>query len=69
MVDIINRIHSKKFIDFIDLFNANEGRIGIAVTFLAILELLKDAAIEVVQNEEFAPMHVRVSSSVHSLDG
>ncbi|MFQ3334301.1 MAG: segregation and condensation protein A, partial [Woeseiaceae bacterium] len=69
MADIINRIHSKKFIDFIDLFNANEGRIGIAVTFLAILELLKDAAIEVVQNEEFAPMHVRVSSSVHSLDG
>ena len=69
MADIINRIHSKKFIDFIDLFNANEGRIGIAVTFLAILELLKDAAIEVVQNEEFAPMPVRVSSSVHSLDG
>ncbi|MDB2544546.1 segregation/condensation protein A [Woeseiaceae bacterium] len=68
MVDIINRIHSKKFIDFTDLFNPNEGRIGIAITFLAILELLKDAAIEVVQNEEFAPMHIRVSSSVHSLD-
>jgi segregation and condensation protein A len=67
MVDIINRIHSKKFIDFTDLFNPNEGRIGIAITFLAILELLKDAAIEVVQNEEFAPMHIRVSSSVHSL--
>ena len=68
MVDIINRIHSKKFIDFTDLFNPNEGRIGIAITFLAILELLKDAAIEVVQNEEFAPMHIRASSSVHSLD-
>jgi|TARA_B110000438_G_scaffold123149_1_gene120148 segregation and condensation protein A len=69
MVDIINQVHSKKFIDFIELFNPNEGRIGVAVTFLAILELLKDAAIEVVQNEEFAPMHIRVSSSIHSLDG
>ena len=68
MVEIINRIHTKKFIDFIDLFNPNEGRIGVAVTFLAIPELLKDATIEVVQNEEFAPIHIRVSSSVHSID-
>ena len=68
MVEIINRIHTKKFIDFIDLFNPIEGRIGVAITFLAILELLKDATIEVVQNEEFAPIHIRVSSSVHSID-
>lgn len=65
MLEIINRIQVKKFIDFVDLFNINEGRLGIAVTFLAILELLKDATIEVVQNEEFAPMHIRVSSAIH----
>jgi len=35
------------------------------VTFLAILELLKDTMIDVVQNEEFAPLHIKVSSSVH----
>ena len=65
MLEINNRIQVKKFIDFVDLFNINEGRLGIAVTFLAILELLKDATIEVVQNEEFAPMHIRVSSAIH----
>lgn len=65
MLEIINRIQVKKFIDFVDLFNINEGRLGIAVTFLAILELLKEATIEVVQNEEFAPMHIRVSSAIH----
>ena len=65
MLEIVNRIQVKKFIDFVDLFNINEGRLGIAVTFLAILELLKDATIEVVQNEEFAPMHIRVSSAIH----
>jgi segregation and condensation protein A len=65
MLEIINRIQVKKFIDFVDLFSINEGRLGIAVTFLAILELLKEATIEVVQNEEFAPMHIRVSSAIH----
>ena len=65
MLEIINRIQVKKFIDFVDLFSINEGSLGIAVTFLAILELLKDATIEVVQNEEFAPMHIRVSSAIH----
>jgi len=66
MSDIISKIQSTKFIDFNELFDKNEGRIGIAITFLAILELLKDAMIDVVQNEEFAPMHIRVSSSIHS---
>jgi len=66
MSDIIRKIHSTRFIDFNELFDKNEGRLGIAITFLAILELLKDAMIDVVQNEEFAPMHIRVSSSTHS---
>ncbi|HJL93248.1 MAG TPA: ScpA family protein [Woeseiaceae bacterium] len=66
MSDIISKIQSTKFIDFNELFDKNEGRLGIAITFLAILELLKDAMIDVVQNEEFAPMHIRVSSSIHS---
>jgi segregation and condensation protein A len=66
MSDIISKIQSTKFIDFNELFDKKEGRLGIAITFLAILELLKDAMIDVVQNEEFAPMHIRVSSSIHS---
>jgi segregation and condensation protein A len=37
---------------------------GVAVTFIAILELLREAVIEVVQAEEFAPLHIRAASSV-----
>jgi segregation and condensation protein A len=37
---------------------------GVAVTFIAILELLRETVIEVVQAEAFAPLHVRVASTV-----
>ena len=66
MSQIIKKIGTKNFTDFSELFDLDEGRIGVAVTFLAILELLKDAMIDVVQNQEFAPLHIRVSSSVHN---
>ena len=65
MSQIINKIDVNNFTDFTKLFDINEGRLGVAVTFLAILELLKDTMIDVVQNEEFAPLHIKVSSSVH----
>jgi segregation and condensation protein A len=38
---------------------------GVAVTFIAILELLKESVIEVVQSDDYAPLHVRAASSVH----
>ena len=66
MSQIIKKIGTKNFTDFSELFDLDEGRIGVAVTFLAILELLKEAMIDVVQNQEFAPLHIRVSSSVHN---
>ena len=65
MSQIINKIDVNNFTDFTKLFDINEGRLGVAVTFLAILELLKDTMIDVVQNEELAPLHIKVSSSVH----
>ena len=68
MSQIINKIDVNNFTDFTKLFDINEGRLGVAVTFLAILELLKDTMIDVVQNEEFAPLHIKVSSSVHDED-
>ena len=66
MSQIIKKIGTKNFTNFSELFDLDEGRIGVAVTFLAILELLKDSMIDVVQNQEFAPLHIRVSSSVHN---
>ena len=65
MSEILSRINSKEFTRFADLFDPEEGRMGVAVTFVAILELLRESTIEVVQSEAFAPLHIRVPSSVH----
>lgn len=64
MSEILVRLKSSTFSGFGDLFDPEEGRLGVAVTFIAILELLKESVIEVVQAEAFAPLHVRVASSV-----
>ena len=64
MSEILTRIDANAFTSFADLFDPEEGRMGVAVTFIAILELLREALIEVVQAEEYSPLHVRVASSV-----
>ena len=64
MSEILTRVRTSSFSPFVDLFDPEEGRMGVAVTFLAILELLREALIEVVQSEAFAPLHVRAASSV-----
>lgn len=64
MSEILSRIEANNFTTFSDLFDAEEGRMGVAVTFIAILELLRESTIEVVQAEAYAPLHIRASSSV-----
>jgi segregation and condensation protein A len=64
MSEILTRIKANTFSSFSDLFDPEEGRMGVAVTFIAILELLRESTIEVVQAEAFAPLHVRAASSV-----
>ncbi|WP_455385436.1 segregation and condensation protein A [Acidihalobacter prosperus] len=48
-----------EFRDFTSFFDAEEGRGGVVVTLLAMLELLKSQLIELMQNEPFAPIYVR----------
>ena len=64
MSEILVRIKANSFSGFGDLFDPEEGRMGVAVTFIAILELLRESLIEVVQAEAYAALHVRASSSV-----
>ena len=64
MSEILARVKAGQFTGFEDLFDPEEGRMGVAVTFIAVLELLKESVIEVVQSDEFAPLHVRAASSV-----
>ncbi|MEO1955129.1 MAG: ScpA family protein [Gammaproteobacteria bacterium] len=65
MTYILERMRNEAFIEFTTLFNKEEGRIGVVVTFLAILELLKDSLIEIVQSEEFGPIHIKGIEETH----
>jgi len=64
MSEILTRIKAGSFTGFAELFDPEEGRMGVAVTFIALLELLRESVIEVVQADAFAPLHVRAASSV-----
>jgi segregation and condensation protein A len=59
MTQILERLSKQNFVRFEELFNVEEGRMGVVVTFVAILELLKDQVLTIVQNEEYAPIHVK----------
>ncbi len=64
MSEILTRLKTNTFSSFGELFDPEEGRMGVAVTFVAILELLRESTIDVVQAEAYAPLHVRAASSV-----
>ncbi len=69
MSDVLSRLNDNEFHDFSDFFDITEGRMGIVVTFLAILELVKESLIELVQSEPFAPIHLRTSSDSNAKRG
>lgn len=62
MSQILSRVGGEEFVDFDDLFDVSEGKMGLVVTFLAILELLKEALLVVVQAELFASIHVKAAA-------
>ena len=68
MSEILIRIKAGSFTGFASLFDPEEGRMGVAVTFIAMLELLRESVIEVVQSEQYAPLHIRAASSVRLVE-
>ena len=59
---VLDRISTEDFIEFTTLFSVEEGRAGVVVTLLAILELLKGSLIEMVQNEINGPIYVKAAA-------
>jgi segregation and condensation protein A len=64
MANVLDKLKGREFVPFIELFNPEEGKLGVVVTFLATLELVKGALIELVQTESFAPIHVKAKTLV-----
>ena len=65
MSDVLGALRSQAFVEFTRLFRPEEGRMGVTVTFSAILELLREGLLEIVQAEPFAPIHVRAGAPRH----
>ena len=63
MLAIMERLAGGRFTPFEALFSLEEGRAGVVVTFMAILELAKEAMIEIVQNAPLSPLHVRARAA------
>ena len=59
MATILEKLKSKDFIDFTELFDLEEQKTGLVVTFLAILELMKESLIEIVQTKAYGIIHVK----------
>ena len=47
---------------FEELFNVQEGRLGVIVTFLAVLELVKESLIDIIQNESMSNIYIALKS-------
>ncbi|WP_409929521.1 segregation and condensation protein A [Sulfuriflexus sp.] len=63
MSNVLSSLGTDKFTGFGELFTLEEGRSGVVVTLLAILELLKGHLIEMVQNEPYGPIYVKAASA------
>lgn len=64
MADVLERLKGGQFVPFISLYSLEEGKLGVVVTFMAVLELVKEQLIDLVQNEPFAAIHVKVKGDV-----
>ncbi len=59
---VLEKVNSENFTDFEELFSVEEGRGGVIVSLLAILQLVKDSLIQLVQNETNGPIYVKAAT-------
>ena len=60
MTILLEKLQSKSFLRLEEMFSIDEGRMGLVVSFIAILELVKDKVLIVVQNSPCSPIHVKL---------
>ena len=60
MADILEKLKGGHFVPFSQLFAPEEGKLGVVVSFLAILELIKERLLDLVQHEVLGVIHVKL---------
>ncbi|HEY8587881.1 MAG TPA: ScpA family protein [Rhodanobacter sp.] len=69
MGELLSRLDGNTFQRFESLFDVSEGRMGVVVTFLAMLELAKELLIEIVQEQPLAPIYVKAKADHGEVPG
>jgi segregation and condensation protein A len=59
MSEVLAYLEGVGLVEFMRLFRPEEGRMGVTVTFAALLELMREQLVEIVQAEPYQPLHVR----------
>ncbi len=62
MTEVLSRLqHETEFVSFNSMFSEEEGRLGVIVTFLAVMELIRESLLDLVQAEPFAPIYLKAA--------
>lgn len=59
MIQVLDKVRSDRFVEFTTLFTLEEGRRGVVVTVIALLELSKQSLIEFIQTGPYSMVHVK----------
>ena len=61
MTLVLRRLQGHRFMEFESLFEASQSVAVVVVMFVAILELAKEAMVQITQAESFAPIYLRLA--------
>ena len=62
MTSILSMLNQSENIEFGNLFDISEGRLGVVVTFLALLELVKESLADIIQNDTLSKIYISKKS-------
>ncbi len=63
MTRVLRRLQDAEFVEFTQLFTANEGKPVLVVTFIAILELARESLVQITQEQAYAPIYVKLKNA------
>jgi segregation and condensation protein A len=63
MTSIIDLLRKNPYMEFQYFFTAEEGRMGVVVTFLALMELTRERIVDIIQNEPMGQIYVKSPES------
>lgn len=61
MTSVLNHLQQKRAADFTQLLTVSEGRMGLVVTFLAILELARQSLLTITQATAYSRIHLQAN--------